>query len=90
MKYIWERKKWFDFEYDFTSGMDFSPVSAVEENRKIFINEINTLPGSLQQHLWKASGIDLPDLLEKIISSAERKFSEKKKNLTLFNSPLLN
>jgi len=62
----------------------------VEENRKVFINEINTLPGSLQQHLWKASSIDLPNLLEKIISSAERKFSEKKKNLTLFNSPLLN
>ncbi|MFA5173356.1 MAG: D-alanine--D-alanine ligase family protein [Candidatus Paceibacterota bacterium] len=55
----------------------------------VFINEINTIPGSLQQHLWKASGLELPNLLRRIISLAEDSFIEKKKNLTRFESALL-
>ncbi|MDD4762139.1 MAG: D-alanine--D-alanine ligase, partial [Candidatus Pacebacteria bacterium] len=55
----------------------------------VFINEINTIPGSLQQHLWQASGLELPELLKKIISLAEDSFIEKKKNLTRFESALL-
>lgn len=58
-------------------------------NNNVFVNEINTIPGSLQQHLWKASGLELPELLKKAVSLALDSFIEKKKNLTRFESALL-
>jgi len=61
----------------------------VADKTKVYVNEINTIPGSLQQHLWRASGFSLSELLEKIISAAEEVAAEKNKNLTSFESSLL-
>ena len=61
----------------------------VSEEGEVFLNEINTIPGSLQQHLFKASGLPLPELLKKTISLAVDVFVNKKKNLTSFTSALL-
>jgi len=69
-----------------TARIDFM----ISEDKKIYINEINTIPGSLQQHLWKAGGTDLPNLLTKLISLADEVFTDKQKNLTSFHSSLLN
>ena len=49
------------------------------ENKEIFVNEVNTLPGSLYQHNWKKSGVSNIDLVEKLIKFAEERF-EKQKN----------
>jgi len=61
----------------------------VSPSGEVFVNEINTIPGSLQQHLWKASDLPLPELIEKTIATSEEVFIEKKKNLTTFESTLL-
>ncbi len=47
---------------------------------EIFVNEVNTLPGSLYQHNWKKAGISNIDLVEKLIDLAEEKF---KNNLNI-------
>lgn len=48
---------------------------------KVYINEINTIPGSLAFYLWKESGIEYGELLDRIISLG-RKRDRDRKNLT--------
>jgi len=57
--------------------------------KKYFANEINTLPGILYRHLWKKSGIDLGELLEKLIMYALERYEEKQKYTYFFESDVL-
>lgn len=51
------------------------------ETNKIIFNEINTLPGftsiSMYHMLWKEQGINLPDLLDKLINLAFEIYEQK-------------
>lgn len=38
-----------------------------DDNDKVYINEINTIPGSLAFYLWEATGVKYPELLDRII-----------------------
>lgn len=38
-----------------------------QEDRRIYVNEINTIPGSLSSYLWDFTGIPFPELLDKLI-----------------------
>ena len=45
-----------------------------ESCEKIYVNEINTIPGSLSFYLWEATGVSFPQLIERLIAIAfERK-----------------
>ncbi|HVY68227.1 MAG TPA: hypothetical protein VHA30_05020, partial [Patescibacteria group bacterium] len=60
-----------------------------KQAEKFYANEVNPLPGTLYHHLWKASGLELGPLLEKLIGFAEEK-QQQKRGLTLtFESNLL-
>lgn len=54
--------------------VDFFYVEATEE---IFINEINTMPGftatSMYPQLWAASGIDFPNLVDRLVQLAQER-----------------
>ena len=54
------------------------------KNRKLYVNEINTMPGftaiSMYPKLWAASGLSYPELIEKLIQLGLERHSEKKKN----------
>lgn len=39
-------------------------------SKEIFVNEINTIPGSLSFYLWEATGVKYKELLDKLISLA--------------------
>ncbi|MFI3316285.1 MAG: D-alanine--D-alanine ligase family protein [Rikenellaceae bacterium] len=41
-----------------------------EDTDDIFVNEINTIPGSLSFYLWEYSGVDFPTLVDRIINIA--------------------
>ncbi len=56
---------------------------------KIYINEINTLPGTLQFHLWEASGISRTELVDKLITFALNRFETRKNFLYIFDSHLI-
>lgn len=47
---------------------------------QVFVNEINTLPGftktSMYPKLWEVSGIDYPDLIDKLIQLAFERFNK--------------
>ncbi len=59
------------------------------ETKEFYANEVNTLPGTLYHHLWKASGIKLPELLTKLIGYAEERHEKKKLYTHTFSSDLL-
>ena len=40
---------------------------------KIYINEINTIPGSVSFYLWEPSGVSFKDLIEELIQIAKKK-----------------
>jgi D-alanine-D-alanine ligase len=48
---------------------------------KIYLNEINTIPGfttiSMYAKLWAASGVDYPTLLDRLIALAQARHAEK-------------
>jgi D-alanine-D-alanine ligase len=56
---------------------------------QFFANEVNPLPGTLYHHLWKASGIEFPQLLEKLLSYAEENYEAKRQINLTFESSLL-
>jgi len=51
---------------------------------KLYLNEINTMPGftsiSMYPKLWAASGIEYPKLIDQLIQLALERYAEKKKN----------
>jgi D-alanine-D-alanine ligase len=54
------------------------------KTRKIYLNEINTMPGftsiSMYPKLWAASGVSYPQLIEKLIQLGLERHEEKKRN----------
>jgi D-alanine-D-alanine ligase len=54
------------------------------KSRKIYLNEINTMPGftsiSMYPKLWAASGVPYPELIESLIQLGLERHEEKKRN----------
>ncbi len=54
------------------------------KNGKLYLNEINTMPGftsiSMYPKLWAASGLEYSDLIDRLIQLAVERSGEKKKN----------
>ncbi|TSC66458.1 MAG: D-alanine--D-alanine ligase [Candidatus Doudnabacteria bacterium Gr01-1014_77] len=55
----------------------------------VYVNEINTLPGSLYHHNWRKSGVSSVDLVKKLVVFAEQRFEEQKTLSFNFNSDIL-
>lgn len=60
-----------------------------KQSKQFYANEVNPLPGTLYHHLWKASGMEFPELLKKLISLAEEKQEQKKAVNYSFESSIL-
>jgi len=54
------------------------------KTRKIYLNEINTMPGftaiSMYPKLWAATGLPYPQLIERLIQLGRERHADKKKN----------
>lgn len=60
-----------------------------KSKKEFYANEINPLPGTLYHHLWKKSGIELKDLLSKLIDFAKDRQEKKNKLTHTFDSVIL-
>lgn len=58
-------------------------------SEEVYVNEINTIPGSLAYYLWEASGLSFPRLLDRLIELAQTRQSAKKELTYTFDSALL-
>lgn len=59
------------------------------DEKIIYINEINTIPGSLAFYLWEASGLKFPQLLEELIRLALEKYASLSKLVRTFSTNIL-
>lgn len=64
-------------------GVSRVDVMIDEENGNIYVNEINTIPGSLSFYLWEATGISFMQLMDKLVQLAlKRKRETDRKTFT--------
>lgn len=60
-----------------------------EKNNNVWVNEINTLPGSLSFYLWEKSGLSFNELIDKLIDLGFERHKEKQKLTFSYDSDLL-
>ncbi|MBR6385450.1 MAG: D-alanine--D-alanine ligase [Ruminococcus sp.] len=56
---------------------------------KVYINEINTIPGSLAFYLWEPKGVKYPQLLERMIQLALKRHRQSQKINYTFDTNIL-
>lgn len=61
----------------------------LDENDVLYVNEPNTIPGSLAFYLWKECGVSFGDLVEKMVEGALRAHADKNQNVYAFDSTIL-
>ncbi|MFN3411754.1 MAG: D-alanine--D-alanine ligase family protein [Exilispira sp.] len=88
------RKKIEEYALQSFKAIDCSGLARIdfilEDNRQIYVNEINTIPGSIAFYLWQPKGISFTDLISRILEIAEKIYKEKKKNIYNFDADLFN
>ena len=57
---------------------------------KLYVNEVNNIPGSLASYLWKESGKNFTTLLDELIKLAFKRYREDEKINYVFLSNVLN
>lgn len=60
-----------------------------KDTKQIYVNEVNTIPGSLSFHLWKATNLSYSKLLDKLIELSLKKYREDKNLIFSFESNIL-
>lgn len=64
-------------------GVSRVDVMIDEKDGSIYVNEINTIPGSLSFYLWEASGISFEQLMDRLVQLAlKRKRLQDRKTFT--------
>jgi D-alanine-D-alanine ligase len=74
-------------------AIDASGTSRVDflyDNKNIYVNEINTIPGSISFYLWEPSGLPFKDLITRLIEIAEKKHQDESENIDSYDIDLLN
>ncbi len=58
-------------------------------SKKVYVNEVNTLPGSLYIHNWRKVGVSGVELVTRLVALAEERFKAQKDITYTFNSQIL-
>ena len=61
----------------------------LDENDMLYVNEPNTIPGSLAFYLWKECGVGFDRLVETMVEDALRAHADKNTNVYAFDSTIL-
>ncbi|MDR1892805.1 MAG: D-alanine--D-alanine ligase [Oscillospiraceae bacterium] len=59
------------------------------DNDRVYVNEINTIPGSLSFYLWEATGMKYPELLEKLIGLAHKRARQRANLVFTYDTNIL-
>ena len=60
------------------------------DNDKVYVNEINTIPGSLAFYLWEAAGVKYPELIDRMIALAFKRQRERENLMFTLDTNILN
>jgi D-alanine-D-alanine ligase len=58
-------------------------------SEKLYVTEVNTIPGSLAYYLWEKSGMNYPELIDEMVHYAMKAHQEKNDNDYAFSSDIL-
>ncbi|MBI4224940.1 MAG: D-alanine--D-alanine ligase [Candidatus Sungbacteria bacterium] len=58
-------------------------------SHRVYVNEVNTLPGSLYVHNWKRAGVSGVELVTKLVTLAEERFKSQQETIYTFSSDIL-
>ncbi len=61
-----------------------------DDNDKVYVNEINTIPGSLSFYLWEATDLKYPELIDKLISLAFKRQRDRENLMFTIDTNILN
>jgi D-alanine-D-alanine ligase len=61
----------------------------LDADRNVYVNELNTIPGSFSFYLWEPAGLPFADLMDELIELAFAEHREKLRTTTVFDSNLL-
>lgn len=59
------------------------------ETKHVYVNEINTIPGSLAYYLWEASGLSFPQLMDTLVQQALDRERRRSRMIFSYDSNLL-
>lgn len=71
------------------SGVSRIDFMIDDEDGSLYINEFNTIPGSLAFYLWKPVGVEYKDLLDRLVSIALKRNRNESEITFSFDSNLL-
>lgn len=63
-------------------------VDCLVEDGKVYVNEINTLPGSIGFYLWEAVDLDFKSLITELLEIAELRYRQRENNLYIYDANL--
>jgi len=72
-----------------TSGVVRIDYLIDKKKKKVYINEVNTIPGSLSFYLWEPKGVSYKKLLDNIITLAIKNYKKKIKKTFSFDTNIL-
>ena len=61
----------------------------LDEHDMLYVNEPNTIPGSLAFYLWKECGVSFPQLVEKMVEDALRAHADAETSVYAYDSTIL-
>ena len=75
-------------------ALDLAGIARVDflinaDTKKVYVNEVNTLPGSLYHHNWKKAGVSNMDLVLGLVKLADERFASQKGRTLTFKSDIL-
>lgn len=59
------------------------------ESEEVYLNEINTMPGSLAFYLWRENGLSARDVVEKLVKLAQDAHADKRRNTYNYQTRLI-
>lgn len=60
-----------------------------EQSGAVYVNEINTMPGSLSFYIWEPSGVPFTELTHQLIQLALERHRDRARNMRSFDSTIL-
>jgi len=61
----------------------------IDGQERVWINELNTIPGSFSFYLWEPAGVPFVDLMDDLLDLALADHAEKRRTTTVFDTNLL-
>lgn len=61
-----------------------------EKTKEVYVNEPNTIPGSLSFYMFKPDGLEYRELINELVRIAIKEYNDNKKKVSSFDSSILN